>query len=263
MQLYIGDYLRDTRHLTTEQHGAYLLLLMAMWTAGGRLPKDENKLARYAGCTPSRWARIGADVIEFFTWDGEHLTSKRLSLELGKASEKAIKRAHAGKLGAEAKALKNNKRPKANGKRLLKHLPEPEPEREVRDTPPLRGSPPTETDLFPPIVPEKPVATKATRLAPGWIPTQDDLAFAAKQGLTREDTFREADKFRDYWLAASRNAAKLDWAATWRNWVRTASDSRKRGGGAGMAGGSQARGSRWGAGGMGEIIARRRSGLAD
>ena len=33
---------------------------------------------------------------------------------------------------------------------------------------------------------------------------------------------REAEKFADHWHAATKNAAKLDWLATWRNWVRNA-----------------------------------------
>lgn len=73
MQLYVGDYLRDTRHLTAEQHGAYLLLLMAAWNAGGRLPNDPRKLARLAASTPSRWSKISADVLEFFEVEGDTL----------------------------------------------------------------------------------------------------------------------------------------------------------------------------------------------
>lgn len=78
MQLYVADYLGDTRHLTTEQHGAYLLLLMTMWRADGTLPNDDKKLARIVGCTCSRWARIKDEVLEFFDIEDGVLTNARL-----------------------------------------------------------------------------------------------------------------------------------------------------------------------------------------
>lgn len=131
MQLYVADYLGDTRHLTTEQHGAYLLLLMTMWRSDGRLPNDDKKLARIAGTTPSRWAKIAPEVMEFFDVDGSEITNARLSKELEKAQEKSIKRAVSGTKGAQAKALKNKRTVEANASGLLKHSSEPEP-----DTPP-------------------------------------------------------------------------------------------------------------------------------
>jgi hypothetical protein len=72
-------------------------------------------------------------------------------------------------------------------------------------------------------------SARGNRIAPNWAPTITDYAFASSEGMTREDINREADKFRDYWIAKSgREACKLDWSATWRNWVR--SDFRKRNG---------------------------------
>lgn len=60
---------------------------------------------------------------------------------------------------------------------------------------------------------------KAVRLPSDFAP---DLVWAVEQGLTRSQAEAEAAKFRDYWTAKGRDAAKVDWPATWRNWVRSA-----------------------------------------
>ena len=46
---------------------------------------------------------------------------------------------------------------------------------------------------------------------------------AERQDLSADDVRREAQVFADYWHAkAGADARKLDWQATWRNWVRRA-----------------------------------------
>ena len=62
-------YLADTRHLSTEQHGAYLLLMMALWRNGGNLPNDPRKLARIAGITPKRWPLVWREISGYFRID--------------------------------------------------------------------------------------------------------------------------------------------------------------------------------------------------
>lgn len=62
---------------------------------------------------------------------------------------------------------------------------------------------------------------RAQRIHDDWLPSQDNILFAINEGFQENQVSRIADKFKDYWTAASgRNAAKKDWDATWRNWVR-------------------------------------------
>ncbi len=69
---------------------------------------------------------------------------------------------------------------------------------------------------------------RATRLSDNWSPTPNDYAFASKEGLSQQEINREADKFRDYWPNISgAKGRKIDWSATWRNWIRRAADGRK------------------------------------
>lgn len=134
MQLYVGDYLADTTHLSTEQHGAYLLLLMTMWRHGGSLPNDAKKLARICNTTPRRWPAIWSGVEEFFSDDGERITNARLTKEHQKATAKSELRATAGALGGKAKALKANDPSLANATVLPKHGQKSEPELKKEDT---------------------------------------------------------------------------------------------------------------------------------
>lgn len=70
---------------------------------------------------------------------------------------------------------------------------------------------------------QAPPRPRASRLADDWFPSDADRAFAIELGLLPAHLAIEADKFGDYWRAKSgKDATKLDWSATWRNWCRKA-----------------------------------------
>lgn len=100
MSFYPADYLRDTRRLTTPQHGVYLLLIMEYWISGG-LPDDDGQLARIAGLTSAEW-RKAKPIVQSFFHDGWQHT--RIDAELAKANAKHERRQEAGKRGGIAKA---------------------------------------------------------------------------------------------------------------------------------------------------------------
>lgn len=116
MKLYVGDYLGDTHHLGSVEHGAYLLLLMAMWRSGGSLPADDDGLARLSRCTPEQWGEIRRAILPFFSRSRGRLTHKRLASELAKYENTSCKRSEAGKRGGRKNTNDNNSVHKANAK---------------------------------------------------------------------------------------------------------------------------------------------------
>jgi len=131
MQLYVSDFVGDTLHLSTEQVGAYLLLLMAMWNAGGSLPNDEAKLARVTRMSVKKWRGVAADLMGFFSVDGDAVRHNRLTKELQKSESKRDLRASAGARGGRAKALKDKEAMMANAIGLPQHLPDTRNQREA------------------------------------------------------------------------------------------------------------------------------------
>lgn len=81
--------------------------------------------------------------------------------------------------------------------------------------------------------PERKISSRGSRLSKDWFLPLDWGEWALTEGVDRDTIRSEADKFKDYWLSkAGKDAVKLDWQATWRNWIRTAKD-RKHGSGNG------------------------------
>lgn len=99
MPLYVGDYLAKTAHLTAEQHGAYLLLLMHYWTHGA-LPNDQKQLMAIARLPADSWAGNCHVLAEFFD---NRWRNKRMEKELLKCKNLSEKRGLAGLKGAWSK----------------------------------------------------------------------------------------------------------------------------------------------------------------
>lgn len=104
MPFYVADYLADTAHLSTVEHGAYLLLIMTYWRQGA-LPDDDSRLARIARMSGEEWASVRSTIVELF---GDGWTHKRIDSELARAEEKSLKATAAGRLSADARNKGNN-----------------------------------------------------------------------------------------------------------------------------------------------------------
>jgi uncharacterized protein YdaU (DUF1376 family) len=85
MPLWIADYLADTMHLTTRQHGEYLLLLMFSWKQDRPLPKADAALRAIARASEEEWAEDKETVLAFFDEGQGGYTQARLERERVKA----------------------------------------------------------------------------------------------------------------------------------------------------------------------------------
>lgn len=79
-----------------------------------------------------------------------------------------------------------------------------------------------------PPTPKASTKGRGSRIDPNWTPSDADRQAARSEGMPEAEIDRTAAKFRDFWSAkAGAAGVKLDWPATWRNWVR--SDCERRG----------------------------------
>jgi len=104
MPLYVADYLADTLGLTTEEHGAYDLLIFAYWRRGGPLPDDNKYLAHVAKANRQRWAHLRKSVEAYFQIHDGAWHHKRIDTELLKATGRYNSARANGRAGGLAKS---------------------------------------------------------------------------------------------------------------------------------------------------------------
>ncbi len=98
LPLFGDAYLADTRHLSLEEHGAYLQLLMIAWrTETCTLPDDDKRIAKMLGVTAGRWSKLKTTVMAFWELTSDGWKQKRLSKERAFSDEKRAKNISAAK----------------------------------------------------------------------------------------------------------------------------------------------------------------------
>ncbi len=107
MPLWIGAYLADTMHLTRDQHGGYLLLLIAYWRNKGPLADDPEELATITKASPAEWKKLGPRLARFFEVGGGFWVHTRADKELASAGLRKAAAVAKARAGAEARWKKS------------------------------------------------------------------------------------------------------------------------------------------------------------
>jgi len=106
MQLYVADYLADTAHLTTLEHGAYLMLMFNYWQRGESFKANDERslnkrLATVARLSVSEWDEVKGALSEFFDVTDTEWSQARIERDLAAVNAKSTKAKQAGKASAE------------------------------------------------------------------------------------------------------------------------------------------------------------------
>lgn len=114
MPFHIGPYLGDTMHLSRDQHGGYLLLILAYWRRGSPLPDDDGYLSATVKATIAEWRKLRPVLAAFFRVGDGVWRHKRIEAELALAIKNTETKRNAGRAGGEAARGKSGRK-QSNG----------------------------------------------------------------------------------------------------------------------------------------------------
>jgi len=195
----IADYRKDTGHLSTIEHGIYRQLIDWYYLDEQPIPEENQMVIRRL--------RLGSDEViflqnvlsDFFVLGKTGYTHKRIEVEIKDYHEQVEKNKNNGKLGGRPKKTQS----------VISGLPD-----QSQNNP---NHKPLTTNHKP--IEEK--SQRGSRLANDWV-LPNEWKYWANKERPDLNALKVADQFKDFWCAKpGKDGVKLDWAATWRNWVRS------------------------------------------
>jgi uncharacterized protein YdaU (DUF1376 family) len=202
-QHHIGDFIKDTSFLTNEEIGIYLKLIWLYYDTEKPLPNNLFELGMKTGTRENQLVLEG--LLEmFFVLDEENKcwVHTRCDKEIEHYKQQLNIASKAGKASAAKRAMNKNltpvERPLNDGLTTVQPTSNQQPVTNNQDKKIQRGSRIAFDFQFP----------------KEW----EDFCVEQRPELNAKKTF---EQFKDYWVAqAGQKGVKLDWFATWRNWVR-------------------------------------------
>lgn len=207
MPLYIGDYFGGTSRLTTEQHGAYLLMIMDYWM-NGPLPDDDAILASITRLNQDAWSMHKQCLKHFFSIENGVWKHKRVEEELAKAYEQKRKAEDKARRAAEARWAKKQQEAENESSSNATSNAQASPQAMHEECPSPSPSPSDNNSLS---------HSKTIREA-GWEFGEKQLALLRYHRKDLVDrAFEIAEKFRTHFEATGERFE--DWDARWEKWV--------------------------------------------
>ena len=109
-KFHIGDYRRETPHLTLLEHGVYMTLMSTYYANEEALPIDEKQLFRIAGARTDEEKEAVKNVVsEFFKQTETQWVHSRIDFELQKYQTRAEINRENGQKGGRSKGNSKNK----------------------------------------------------------------------------------------------------------------------------------------------------------
>lgn len=261
---HIGDYIKATAHLSMLEDAAYRRLIDAYYTREAPLPAEKKACHRLARATTKQERDAVDTILdEFFRLEDDGWHQGRCDKEIIKCQEKepAAEEKRENDKERQRRARERRKQlfeelashgislpfnattemlqaelSRVTSGNPSQHVTQPVTRDNTLTQEPIANSQEPRTKKNPVEAPKalaasspgKPAtATRGSRLPPDWkLPKPwGEWALENRKAWTPDHVRHVADSFRDFWIAkAGADAVKLDWQATWRNWVRKEKD---------------------------------------